>query len=107
MITTDVQDSSRGAPGARMPVQLDLFVAAQGWVEVGYGITNAEGRIEEFGEPPAPGIYRLMFDAATYMPHGFFPSITITFEVRDVTERYHITLVVSPYGYSAYRGPAD
>jgi 5-hydroxyisourate hydrolase len=107
MITTQVQDSSRGAPGARIPVELDLFVVSQGWKEVGYGITNAEGRIEEFGEPIAAGIYRLMFDVATYMPDAFFPSIAITFEVRDPNERCHVPLVLSPFGYSTYRGSAD
>ena len=103
MITTQVQDSSRGAPGARMPVELDIFVAGQGWKEVGYGITNTEGRIDEFGEPAAAGVYSLMFDVATNMPDAFFPSIAITFEVRDASERYHIPLVLSPFGYSTYR----
>ncbi len=103
MITTQVQDSSHGTPGARIPVELDIFITGQGWKEVGYGITNTEGRIDEFGEPPAAGIYRLMVDVATVLPDAFFPSITITFEVRDPSERYHIPLVLSPYGYTTYR----
>jgi 5-hydroxyisourate hydrolase len=103
MITTHVQDSARGLPAVRIPVELDIFVATEGWREVGHGITNMDGYILDFGEYPAPGIYRLMFDIATYIPDAFFPSIAITFEVRDQNAPHHIPLVLSPFGYSTYR----
>jgi 5-hydroxyisourate hydrolase len=103
MVSTQIQDSSRGVPGGRIPVELDLFVTGQGWKEVGYGITNAEGEIKEFGEIAVAGIYRLMFDIATHIPDGFFPSISVAFEVREISENYHIVLVLSPFGYSIYR----
>lgn len=104
MITTQVVDTARGVAAARVPVQLDYFVTGQGWREVGHGVTNAEGCISDFGEHPAPGIYRLMFDVASYISDAFFPSISITFEVRDPTERHHIPLHLSPFGYSTHRG---
>lgn len=103
MITTQVQDSARGVPGARISVELDLFITGQGWKEVGHGLTNVEGRITEFGELAVPGIYRLTFDIAGYIPDSFFPSIAVTFDVRDPSEVYHIPLVLSPFGYSTYR----
>jgi 5-hydroxyisourate hydrolase len=104
MITTQVVDTARGVPAARVPVQLDYFLTGQGWREVGHGVTNTDGRVTEFGEQPAAGIYRLMFDVASYIPDAFFPSIAITFEVRDAAERYHIPLHLSPFGYSTHRG---
>jgi 5-hydroxyisourate hydrolase len=104
MITTHVLDTARGAPASRIPVELDLFLTGHGWREVGHGLTNLEGRIEDFGEPPAVGIYRLVFDIAAYMPDAFFPSVSITFDVRDGDDRYHIPLLLSPFGYSTYRG---
>ncbi len=103
MITTYVLDIARGAPAPRIPVELDTFITGHGWHEVGRGFTNHEGRILDFGEPPAAGLYRLMFDVASYMPHAFFPSVAITFEVRDPGEHYHVPLLLSPFGYSTYR----
>jgi len=104
MITTHVLDTGRGAPAARIPIQLDLFITGQGWHEVGHGLTSEEGRVLDFGEPAVEGLYRIMFDIEAYMPHAFYPSIAITFEVRNRNERYHMPLLLSPYGYSTYRG---
>lgn len=103
MVSTQIQDVARGIPGGRIPVELDVFITGHGWKEVGYGITNADGEIEEFGEPAAPGIYRLMYDIATHIPDADFPSISVTFEVRDSSERHRIALVLSPHGYTAFR----
>lgn len=104
MITTHVLDLSRGCPAARIPVELDLFITGHGWREVGRGLTTTEGRIQDFGEPAAPGLYRLSFDLASYLPEAFFPSIAITFDVRDAADHYHVPLLVSRFGYSTYRG---
>lgn len=104
MISTYVLDTTRGQPATRMSVELDVFITGHGWVEVGRGITTEQGLIEEFGEPAAQGLYRLMFDVASYMPHSFFPSIAVTFEVRDPTDRFHLPLLLSQFGYTSYRG---
>jgi 5-hydroxyisourate hydrolase len=104
MITTHVLDTARGRPASRVPVELDMFITGQGWREVGRGVTSNEGRILDFGEPAAIGVYRLMFDVASYEPDSFFPSIAVTFDVRDPGAHYHVPLLLSPYGYSTYRG---
>ena len=104
MITTHVLDTAKGAPATRVPVELDLFITGHGWREAGHGVTNLEGRIQEFGEPPATGIYRLVFDVAAYDPDAFFPSISVTFEVRDAKSHYHIPLLLGPFAYTTYRG---
>jgi 5-hydroxyisourate hydrolase len=104
MITTHVLDVANGGPAAQIPVELDVFVTGHGWRDAGRGVTNVDGRILDFGEQPVAGIYRLMFDVGVYIPEPFFPTIWITFEVRDPNERYHVPLLLSPFGYTTYRG---
>jgi 5-hydroxyisourate hydrolase len=104
MITTQVLDTATGQPAALVPVELDVFVTGHGWRDAGRGVTNPDGRILDFGEAPAPGIYRLMFDVEAYIPDAFFPTISITFEVRDENAHYHVPLLLSPFGYTTYRG---
>ncbi len=104
MITTHVHDVAQGCPGARIPVELDFFITGHGWREVGRGVANEQGFIHDFGEPPADGIYRLMFDVASYNPRSFFPSIAVTFEVRDAQDHTHISLLLAGFGYSVHRG---
>ena|SRR5258706_14116419 len=104
MITTHVHDLTQGRPAGRIPVELDFFISGHGWREVGRGITNEQGHIHDFGEPPGQGLYRLMFDVASYNPHSFFPSIAVTFEVRDPQEHFHLPMLLSPFGYSVHRG---
>ena len=104
MISTHVHDLAFGRPAPRLPVELDLFITGHGWREVGRGVTNEQGFIEEFGEPAAAGVYRLMFDVASYNPRAFFPSIAVTFEVADPNDPFHIPLLLSPFGYSVHRG---
>ncbi len=104
MITTHVIDTATGGPAARIPVELDVFVSGHGWRDAGRGVTNGDGRVLDFGETAAPGIYRLMFDVAVHIPDAFFPTISITFEVRDEKEHHHVPLLLSPFGYTTYRG---
>ena len=104
MISTHILDTAQGASAARIPVELDIFIQGHGWHECGRGVSDTDGRIATFGEPPAAGVYRMMFDVAAYLPDAFFPSVTITFEVRDPTQRYHVPLLLSPFGYTTYRG---
>jgi 5-hydroxyisourate hydrolase len=104
MITTHVLDMTTGEPAERIPVELDVFITGHGWRDVGRGVTNTDGRILDFGEPPATGVYRLMFDVGVHIPDPFFPTISITFEVKDLNDAYHIPLLLSPFGYTTYRG---
>jgi 5-hydroxyisourate hydrolase len=104
MITTHVLDTALGRPAERVPVELDMFITGHGWCEAGRGLTGQDGRIGDFGESPTAGVYRLMFDIAAYLPEAFFPSIAVTFEVRDPSQHYHVPLLLSPFGYSTYRG---
>jgi 5-hydroxyisourate hydrolase len=110
MITTHVLDTASGKPAAGVTVILEIRQASE-WSPVGRGATDENGRLTTLTAnwPPAPGTYRLTFDIGAYhrergLTVGFFPEVTITFSVRDTAEQYHLPLLVSPFGYSTYRG---
>lgn len=120
-ITTHVLDTSRGRPAAGVPVVLEVAVAdlpARGgavasdvWREIGRTATNADGRARDLlpsGSPLAPGIYKITFDTRAYFDavrtSGFYPWVSVIFEVRDGREHYHVPLLLNPHGYSTYRG---
>ena len=109
-ITTHVLDVSHGRPAAGVPVTLEVE-AAGGWQSVGKGITNADGRISNLvpaDSPIAAGVYRLTFDTGTYFANGdiqgFYPQVTVVFKIENSTQHYHVPLLLSPFGYSTYRG---
>lgn len=109
-ITTHVLDTSRGRPAASVPVTLEIE-AAGGWVLVGKGVTNADGRLPDLVSNEInlePGVYRLIFDTATYFAaqgtDGFYPLVTIIFKFEDPAQHYHVPLLLNPFGYSTYRG---
>jgi 5-hydroxyisourate hydrolase len=108
-ITTHVLDTSLGRPAAGVPVTLDAREGASGWKQIGRGITDADGRLRNLAPGPlAPGAYRLTFDTRAYFDSRqvahFYPEIVVAFEVRDAAAKYHVPLLISPYGYSTYRG---
>ena len=110
-ITTHVLDTALGRPAVGVPVRLER-VAADGRLEVlGQGATDDDGRLRDLAPPgPAlvPGAYRLVFDTGAYFRaqelEGFYPQVSIDFEVRDGLEHHHVPLLLAPFGYSTYRG---
>jgi 5-hydroxyisourate hydrolase / 2-oxo-4-hydroxy-4-carboxy-5-ureidoimidazoline decarboxylase len=110
MITTHVLDTARGGPAVGITVILELRHHSE-WSPIGRGATDDSGRVTSLttDKQLVPGTYRLTFDTGTYhrdqgisMP--FFPEAKITFYVRDPDEHYHVPLLLSPFGYSTYRG---
>jgi 5-hydroxyisourate hydrolase len=108
MITTHVLDTAAGRPGADIAIELEHL--AGGWLLVGGGVTDADGRLRTLtpaGAPP-PGVYRLRFQTGAYFARhgitGFFPVVEIQFSVDDGSQHYHVPLLLSPYGFSTYRG---
>jgi 5-hydroxyisourate hydrolase len=109
-ITTHVLDTARGRPAAGVPVTLEAR-GAGGWTTLGRGVTDADGRLRELlpaDFPLGEGDYRLTFDAGAYFAalgaEGFYAEVTVAFVVRDAAAHYHVPLLLSPYGYSTYRG---
>ena len=110
-ITTHVLDVSLGKAAARGPVTLESQVGSGEWAAVSQGMTNADGRIEDLmerGAKAAAGVYRLTFDLKGYFDarqtRTFYPSATVVFEITDPSEHHHVPLLLSPFGYSTYRG---
>jgi 5-hydroxyisourate hydrolase len=110
-ITTHVLDTAQGRPASGVPIFLELLSAAGEWQAVGQGKTDADGRLRDLlpeGEPLREATYRLTFDTAAYFSaqniEGFYPQVTVIFNVRDPRAHYHVPLLLSPYGYSTYRG---
>jgi 5-hydroxyisourate hydrolase len=107
-ITTHVLDTSRGCPAAGVPVLLERAVDS-GWDPVGRGTTDADGRARDLlRSAPGVGRYRLTFDTGAYFravgEAGFYPDVSVTFEVSAGEDHYHVPLLLSPFGYSTYRG---
>ncbi len=109
-ITTHVLDISRGRPASGVPVTLEIKTADD-WKVLGKGITNADGRITDLLDSEAAvaaGKYRLTFGTAEYFAahsiESFYPQVTVVFKIEDPKQHYHVPLLLSPFGYSTYRG---
>lgn len=109
-ITTHVLDTTRGKPAAKLPITL-FQKFENGWKEIAGGTTNKDGRIASLLDDAvvlSAGIYRMHFNTGVYFnsneEQGFYPFVDIVFELDDGGEHYHIPLLLSPYGYSTYRG---
>ena len=97
-ISTHVLDTAKGRParGVRVLLTRDGQLVFD-------GITDDDGRAR-LAERAEPGTYRLTFDTGAYNPGGFFPEAVIAFRIDDAEAHYHVPLLLSPFGYSTYRG---
>ncbi|MGV3523113.1 MAG: hydroxyisourate hydrolase [Candidatus Sericytochromatia bacterium] len=127
-LSTHALDTTLGRPAAGLPVMLERQADAQAWraycqsrltggeapkpawEKCAQGVTNTDGRCPELlpeGLVLTPGIYRMDFDTAAYFAAhtltGFYPLVQVIFEITS-PGHYHIPLLLSPYGYSTYRG---
>ena len=108
-ITTHVLDVSAGKPGRDIGVRL-MNKPDKEWQTIAQGITNTDGRVSDLlpsGKILTPGIYKMVFETGNYYSDQkiktFYPSVEILFSVVDDAQ-YHVPLLVSPFGYSTYRG---
>ena len=109
-ITTHVLDTSRGRPAIGVEVILQIR-SAQEWKQLGAGLTDENGRCNALtaeGIPTESGTYRLLFNIGPYYHaqhvETFYAQIPIVFEALHPETHYHIPLLISPFGYSTYRG---
>lgn len=110
-ITTHVIDMMLGKPAAGITVTLEMKGKSGDWTKISSGTTNPDGRINDLfpdGMPLEKGIYRLTFETAAYFrsiqTESFYPHVQIAFEVKESSAHYHVPLLLSPFGYSTYRG---
>ncbi|MBM3464912.1 MAG: hydroxyisourate hydrolase [Armatimonadetes bacterium] len=104
-ITTHVLDTSRGRPAAGVGITLERQ-SSDGFRKISERATNSDGRVPDLmPEPLEAGLYRLTFETGKYYDGaGFYPEVRIMFEIKDPTQHYHVPLLLSPFGYSTYRG---
>ncbi|WP_299822089.1 hydroxyisourate hydrolase [uncultured Jannaschia sp.] len=105
-ISTHVLNIATGHGGQDIPVTLDVR-EGDAWVEIGRGVTGANGRVEGFGIETEDADYRLTFKLSDYAALGgepLFPEISIVFDVSDMDRHHHVPVLVSPFGYSTYLG---
>ncbi len=108
-ITTHVLDTAAGRPAAGVPVVLELEVDGR-WEEVGGGKTDEDGRLASLisSSEFTLGVYRITFNVDAYfLAQGrrtFYREVPVIFRVADADQHYHVPLLLSPFGYSTYRG---
>lgn len=115
-ITTHILDLSTGRPAAGVEVVLEWrrvgeVANADRWTAIGHGATDDDGRqrtLMAAGTAPEAGWYRLTFASGEYFARAgtptFYPFVTVVFEVTSRDQHYHVPLLLSPFGYSTYRG---
>ncbi|HHH29630.1 MAG TPA: hydroxyisourate hydrolase [Polyangiaceae bacterium] len=105
-ITTHVLDTAAGRPASGVPVTLARADYGDGFTRIGAGVTDADGRVTDLlpsDHELTAGVYRISFSVKDYQA-GFYPSVSIDFNVVATDEHYHVPLLLSPFGYSTYRG---
>ncbi len=112
-LTTHVLDTARGCPAAGIPIR--LHAVGPPARPVRSVVTNADGRCDApllEGDAFAPGRYEIVFSLGAYFAlHSaalpdppFLDEIVVRFGIAAADQHYHVPLLVSPYGYSTYRG---
>jgi 5-hydroxyisourate hydrolase len=109
MISTHILDLMAGKPAAGVRVTLARF-ESDAWTVVGSAVTNRDGRVKSVSGTTRlkAGIYELSFETGAYFKkkktRAFHPWVTITVHIDRAGAHYHVPLLLSPYGYTTYRG---
>lgn len=111
-ITTHILDIGRGVPAAGVEVRL-YADGESGWVRIAQRHTDNDGRVTtwpggQFDSDLAAGSYKLRFETSAYYDtldiESFYPHVEILFRIAGDGQHYHVPLLLSPFGYSTYRG---
>ena len=108
-LSTQVLDTATGRPGAGIAVLLERTGSSSGvWEQLGAAVTGADGRASLLDGALPPGTYRVVFDTgghdAAQGRSGLYPVVSVVLAVPEPTERLHVPLLLSPFGYTTYRG---
>lgn len=113
-LSTHVLDTAKGKPASGVKIML-YRISGQSHRKIREVVTNADGRTDGpllEGKDLAEGSYELVFCAGDYLRASgqagegvlFLDEIPIRFGVPDAAQHYHVPLLISPFGYSTYRG---
>jgi 5-hydroxyisourate hydrolase len=110
-ISTHVLDLVHGRAAAHVPVRLEKRNSSGEWRSLISARTDQDGRCPQLlpeGEDISAGIYRLIFDTGIYFAEHkiatLYPKVEVTFQVQEGELHFHIPLLLSPNGYTTYRG---
>lgn len=110
-VSTHVLDTAHGRPAEGVPVSLDAATDDGGWRRIGATTTDADGRAPDLVDADVvidAGVHRLTFDTGTWFARRgvatFYPVVHVHFAIADADQRHHVPLLLSPFGYSTYRG---
>ncbi|MGH7131765.1 MAG: hydroxyisourate hydrolase [Phycisphaerales bacterium] len=110
-ISTHVLDVTKGVAAAGIALTLERAASAGAWTRIADARTDADGRVKSLlpaGTALAAGTYRLSFETGAYWKaagfDSFHPRVEVTFTILDPTRHHHVPLLMSPYGYTTYRG---
>jgi 5-hydroxyisourate hydrolase len=110
-ISTHILDLVQGRPAADVPVRLEKQQSAGDWRALASATTDEQGRCVQLlpeSHDLSAGVYRLIFDTASYFAgrkiDSLYPLVEVTFRVREGDSHFHIPLLLSPNGYTTYRG---
>jgi len=110
-ISTHILDLVQGKPAANVPVRLERQLASGDWRLLTSASTDQDGRCPQLlpdSEYLSAGVYRLVFETGSYFElqkiDALYPVVEVAFSVRDGESDFHIPLLLSPNGYTTYRG---
>jgi 5-hydroxyisourate hydrolase len=108
-LSSHVLDTALGCPAAGLGMRLDRLDGGS-WRPIGMAVTDADGRVRDLlaGATLEARIYRITFETGPYFAStgrlSFYPRVEVTFDVTAPSEHHHVPLLLSPFGYSTYRG---
>jgi len=106
-ISTHILDIARGKPAQGVHVKLE-YLRDGDFTSAAEGTTDADGRVRDWKFEMHKGTYRIRFEIAAYFENlkekYFYPYVEIVFIVDNADQHYHVPLLLSPFGFSTYRG---
>ena len=113
-LTTHILDTANGRPAAGVAIDLYAVEADGGLTSLASVTTNSDGRCDEpilEGDHFRPGTYEFRFRVGDYFGDAggsggpaFLDVVPVRFGISEADEHYHVPLLISPFGYSTYRG---
>src|SRR5215510_8536149 len=106
-LSSHVLDTVHGVPARGVAIRWERYTDGD-WEPVAEADTDDDGRVASWDGATTEGVHRLVFGSGDYFAaHDtatFYPEVMVVFEVTDAEAHHHVPLLLSPFGYSTYRG---